>query len=140
LLGRADRLRRHGLHRPLRRRGESDERPRLGHARRDVLGPASPASAAAEAEAGEEAPPEEEVESALGVPLASITSFVGSHGIDAVFLLMLAAALVPAASELVMVYAGAVAGGTFASAHVVLFGHHVDRPAWAYVTMAATGV
>jgi membrane protein DedA with SNARE-associated domain len=74
------------------------------------------------------------------VPLASITSFVGSHGVYAVFLLMLAAALVPAASELVMVYAGAVAGGAFASAHVVLFGHRIDRPSWAYVTMAATGV
>ena len=74
------------------------------------------------------------------VPLASITSFVGDHGIYAVFVLMLAAAVVPAASELVMVYAGAVAGGAFASAHVVLFGHRVDTPAWAYVTMAATGV
>jgi membrane protein DedA with SNARE-associated domain len=45
------------------------------------------------------------------VPLASITSFVGDHGVYAVFVLMLAAAVVPAASELVMVYAGAVAGG-----------------------------
>jgi membrane protein DedA with SNARE-associated domain len=52
---------------------------------------------------------------------------------------MLAAALVPAGSELVMIYAGAVAGGTFASAHVVLFGHRIDTPAWAYVTMAAAG-
>jgi membrane protein DedA with SNARE-associated domain len=74
------------------------------------------------------------------VTLASITSFVGDHGVYAVFLLMLAAALVPAASELVMVYAGAVAGGAFASAHVVLFGHRVDTPVWAYVTMATTGV
>ena len=39
-----------------------------------------------------------------------------------------------------MVYAGAVAGGAFASAHVVLFGHRIDTPAWAYVTMAVTGV
>ncbi len=72
--------------------------------------------------------------------LASITSFVGDHGVYAVFLLMLVAAVVPAASELVMVYAGAVAGGAFASAHVVLFGHRIDTPAWAYVTMAVTGV
>ncbi len=72
--------------------------------------------------------------------LASITSFVGDHGVYAVFGLMLAAAIVPAASELVMVYAGAVAGGAFASAHVILFGHRIDTPAWAYVTMAATGV
>lgn len=72
--------------------------------------------------------------------LASITSFVGDHGVYAVFVLMLAAAVVPAASELVMVYAGAVAGGAFASAHVALFGHRIDTPAWAYVTMAVTGV
>jgi membrane protein DedA with SNARE-associated domain len=52
---------------------------------------------------------------------------------------MLAAALVPAGSELVMIYAGAVAGGAFASAHVVLFGHRIDTPAWAYVTMATAG-
>lgn len=71
--------------------------------------------------------------------LASLTSFVGNHGVYAVFLLMLAAALVPAGSELVMIYAGAVAGGAFSSAHVVLFGHRVDTPAWAYVTMAAAG-
>ena len=73
------------------------------------------------------------------MPVASITSFVGSHGVYAVFLMMLAAALLPAASELVMVYAGAVAGGAFASAHVELFGHRIDSPGWAYVTMATTG-
>jgi membrane protein DedA with SNARE-associated domain len=73
------------------------------------------------------------------VLLASLTSFVGNHGVYAVFLLMLAAALVPAGSELVMIYAGAVAGGAFASAHVVLFGHRIDTPVWAYVTMAAAG-
>ena len=72
--------------------------------------------------------------------LASLTSFVGNHGVYAVFLLMLVAALVPAASELVMIYAGAVAGGTFASAHVVLFGHPIDTPAWAYLAMAGAGV
>jgi membrane protein DedA with SNARE-associated domain len=71
--------------------------------------------------------------------LASLTSFVGGHGVYAVFLLMLVAAVVPAASELVMIYAGAVAGGTFASAHVVLFGDRISTPAWAYVTVAATG-
>ena len=71
--------------------------------------------------------------------VASITSFVGSHGVYAVFLLMLVAALLPAASELVMVYAGAVAGGAFADAHVTLFGDRIDEPVWAYVAMATTG-
>src|SRR5512144_1192671 len=50
--------------------------------------------------------------------------------IDAVF---------PAASELVMVYAGALASGAFASQHVVLFGHQIDSGGWAYVTMALAG-
>jgi membrane protein DedA with SNARE-associated domain len=74
------------------------------------------------------------------VQVASITSFVGNHGIYAVFLLMLVAALLPAASELVMVYAGALAGGAFANAHVALFGHRIDTAAWAYVAVATTGV
>ena len=71
--------------------------------------------------------------------LASLTSFIGNHGVYAVFLLMLVAALVPAASELVMIYAGAVASGAIPSAHVVLFGHQIDSHFWAYVTMAAAG-
>src|SRR5205085_4184425 len=53
---------------------------------------------------------------------------------------MAAAAVVPAASELVMIYAGAVAAGAFASAHVDLFGHRISTPVWAFVTMALTGV
>lgn len=74
------------------------------------------------------------------MPVASITSLIGDHGVYAVFLLMVAAAVVPAASELVMVYAGAVASGAFGSAHVILFGHRISTPAWAYVTMALAGL
>jgi len=66
----------------------------------------------------------------------SITSFVGNHGVEAVFILMAIDAVFPAASELVMVYAGAVASGAFASQHVVLFGNTIDSHGWAYVTMA----
>ena len=135
-LGRPHELGRRRLFGPLRRRGDRGQRPRAGDARRD-LRPQPPASTTAPKE--ETAAKEEEVESPRLV-LASITSFVGDHGVYAVFVLMLAAAVVPAASELVMVYAGAVAGGAFASAHVVLFGHRIDTPAWAYVTMAVTGV
>jgi len=74
------------------------------------------------------------------VLLASLTSFVGDHGVYAVFALMLVAAVVPAGSELVMTYAGAVAGGAFASQHVVLFGDRIDSHGWGYVTMAVAGV
>ena len=69
----------------------------------------------------------------------TITTFVGDHGVYAVFLLMAIDAVFPAASELVMVYAGALASGAFASQHVVLFGHEIDPGGWAFVTMALAG-
>jgi len=69
----------------------------------------------------------------------SITSFVGNHGVYAVFLLMAIDAVFPAASELVMVYAGALASGAFAGQHVVLFGSHVSSPFWGFVTMSLAG-
>jgi membrane protein DedA with SNARE-associated domain len=69
----------------------------------------------------------------------SVTSFVGDHGVYAVFLLMAVDAVFPAASELVMVYAGALASGAFASQHVVLFGHEIEPGLGAYVTMALSG-
>ena len=69
----------------------------------------------------------------------SITSFVGNHGVEAVFVLMAIDAVFPAASELVMVYAGAVASGAFASQHVVLFGNTIESHGWAYMTMAMAG-
>jgi membrane protein DedA with SNARE-associated domain len=69
----------------------------------------------------------------------SITTFIGDHGVYAVFLLMAIDAVFPAASELVMVYAGALASGAFASQHVVLFGHRIDSGFWAFITMALAG-
>lgn len=69
----------------------------------------------------------------------SVTSFVGDHGVYAVFLLMAIDAVFPAASELVMVYAGALASGAFASQHVVLFGHQIESGFGAYVTMSLSG-
>jgi len=69
----------------------------------------------------------------------SVTSFVGDHGVYAVFLLMAIDAVFPAASELVMVYAGALASGAFASQHVVLFGHEIESGLGAYVTMSLSG-
>jgi membrane protein DedA with SNARE-associated domain len=69
----------------------------------------------------------------------SITSFVGDHGVYAVFVLMAIDAVFPAASELVMVYAGALASGAFASQQVVLFGHEIAPGFGAYVTMSLSG-
>jgi membrane protein DedA with SNARE-associated domain len=70
----------------------------------------------------------------------SVTSFVGDHGLYAVFALMLVAAVLPTASELVMLYAGALASGAFASAHVTAFGNRIDTAFWAYLAVVLTGV
>ncbi len=60
------------------------------------------------------------------MPVASIlsgvtdllTNVVGDYGLYAVFLLMAVDAVLPAASEVVMVYGGAVAAGAFAGQDV----------------------
>src|SRR5437016_9836930 len=69
----------------------------------------------------------------------SITSLIGDHGVYAVFLLMAIDAVFPAASELVMLYAGALAAAAFSSQHVVLFGSRISSHAAAYVVMALAG-
>jgi membrane protein DedA with SNARE-associated domain len=69
----------------------------------------------------------------------ALTALVGDHGVYAVFALMFIDAVFPAASELVMVYAGAVAAGAFAGQDVVLFGEKIDSHFWAYVAMATAG-
>lgn len=70
---------------------------------------------------------------------SSLTSLIGNHGIYAVFGLMAIDAVLPAASELVMVYAGALAAGVFAGQHVDLFGTRISSHAWAFVAMALAG-
>jgi len=71
---------------------------------------------------------------------SSFTSQVASHGAYAVFVLMAIDAVFPAASELVMLYAGAVAAGVFSSAHSVsLFGAKIGFGASAFVVMALAG-
>ncbi len=57
----------------------------------------------------------------------SVTSAIGDYGLYAIFLLMLVDAVFPAASEVVMVYGGALAAGAFAGQDVVLFGRHDRR-------------
>jgi membrane protein DedA with SNARE-associated domain len=76
--------------------------------------------------------------------LASITSTFESHiatqGAYAVFVLMAIDAVFPAASELVMLYAGAVAAGVFpGSHHVSLFGAKVGFGIGAFIVMALAG-
>jgi membrane protein DedA with SNARE-associated domain len=69
----------------------------------------------------------------------TITSVIGDYGLYAVFLLMLVDAVFPAASELVMLYAGAVAAGAFPGHSVTLFGQEIESTFWAYVAMATAG-
>jgi membrane protein DedA with SNARE-associated domain len=76
----------------------------------------------------------------LGSLSSSFTSAVASHGVYAVFGLMAVDAVFPAFSELVMLYAGAVAAGVFASAHhVSLLGASIGFGAAAFVVMALAG-
>ncbi len=77
---------------------------------------------------------------ALASLTSSVTTFIGDYGLYAVFLLMAVDAVFPAASELVMLYAGALAAGAFSGQHVVLFGHRIDSHFWAFVAVSLAGV
>jgi membrane protein DedA with SNARE-associated domain len=78
------------------------------------------------------------VASITGSLTDSITSLIGNHGVEAVFGLMLIDAVFPAFSELVMLYAGALAAGAFAQS-VVLFGQPIESRPLAYLTMVLAG-
>jgi membrane protein DedA with SNARE-associated domain len=71
---------------------------------------------------------------------SSLTTFIGDHGLYAVFALMLLDSVLPAASELVMLYAGVLASGALAGQDIVLFGHRIDSHFWGYVAIATAGV
>ena len=70
---------------------------------------------------------------------SSFTSAVANHGVYAVFGLMAIDALFPAASELVMLYAGAVAAGVFGTHGLTLFGSRIGSGAGAFVALALAG-
>ena len=67
-----------------------------------------------------------------------VTSLVGDYGLYAVFLLMMVDAVFPAASEVVMVFGGALASGAL-GADVVLFGTTLDPGLEAYIGIALAG-
>ncbi len=80
----------------------------------------------------------------------SITNAVANHGVYAVFGLMALDAVFPAASELVMLVAGAVSAGAFVSMEpgclgcqpspgISLFGTHVHYGVGAFIVMALAG-
>jgi membrane protein DedA with SNARE-associated domain len=69
----------------------------------------------------------------------AVTSAIGNYGLYAVFVLMLIDAVFPAASEVVMVYAGAIASGAIAGQTVSLAGHTFGSGLPAYLAMALAG-
>ena len=69
----------------------------------------------------------------------TVTRWIGDAGIYAVFGLMLVDAVFPAASEVVMVYGGAVAAGAFPGQSVTLFGHDLSYGFPAYLAIALAG-
>ena len=71
---------------------------------------------------------------------ASFTSQIANHGVYAVFGLMALDAVFPAFSELVMLYAGAVAAGAFSAANgVTIFGSRIGFGGGAFVALALAG-
>ncbi len=79
------------------------------------------------------------VASILSEATNAVTSVIGDYGLYAVFLLMLVDAVFPAASEVVMVYGGAVAAGAFANQDVTLFGRTIEEGLPAYLAIALAG-
>src|SRR5438093_748961 len=71
---------------------------------------------------------------------SSITSLIGDHGLYAIFVLMVIAAVLPAASELTMLYAGALAAGAFEGVRVIAFGHEIHSQGAAYVAVCLAGL
>jgi membrane protein DedA with SNARE-associated domain len=79
------------------------------------------------------------VASVLSEITEAITSAIGDYGLYAVFFLMLIDAVFPAASEVVMVYGGALASGAFAGQSVTLFGTTIEEGVPAYLAIALAG-
>jgi membrane protein DedA with SNARE-associated domain len=69
----------------------------------------------------------------------AVTSFIGDYGLYAVFVLSFVDAILPAASEVVMVYGGALAAGAFPGSDVSLFGITFGATWEAYLAVAIAG-
>jgi membrane protein DedA with SNARE-associated domain len=69
----------------------------------------------------------------------AVTQWIADYGLYAIFFLSLVDAVLPAASEVVMVYAGALAGGAFAGQTVTLFGEPIESTFWAWLAVVIAG-
>jgi membrane protein DedA with SNARE-associated domain len=75
----------------------------------------------------------------LGSVTGQVTSWIGHHGVYAVFAVMAIDAVLPAGGELAMLYAGALAGGAIPGAHPVMFGTHLHTGLESYLVLVAAG-
>ena len=75
----------------------------------------------------------------VGSLSTSLTNLIGDYGLYAVFALMMVDAVFPAASELVMLYGGAVASGALTGQSVTLFGYEFSSGFPAYFAIALAG-
>jgi membrane protein DedA with SNARE-associated domain len=69
----------------------------------------------------------------------AVTSWIADYGLYSIFFLSLIDAVLPAASELVMVYGGALAAGAFSADRVKLGGDPIESTAWAFIAVATAG-
>jgi membrane protein DedA with SNARE-associated domain len=68
-----------------------------------------------------------------------LTAWVGHHGAYAVLLIMALDSVLPAAGELTMLYAGALAAGAIAGRHPIVLGHTLHTGLESYLVLAAAG-
>jgi membrane protein DedA with SNARE-associated domain len=68
-----------------------------------------------------------------------VTSWIADYGLYAVFVLSAIDAVLPAASELVMVYGGALAAGAFSDERLSLFGTPIESTWSAFLWVALAG-
>ena len=69
----------------------------------------------------------------------AVTAWIASYGVYAVFVLSVVDAVLPAASELVMVYAGALAAGAFSDERITFAGDPIESTAGAFLAVAVAG-
>lgn len=70
---------------------------------------------------------------------SQVTSWIGHHGVYAVFVLMALDALLPVGGELIMLYAGVLAGGAVAGAHATVLGAQFATGLESYLVLALAG-
>jgi membrane protein DedA with SNARE-associated domain len=70
----------------------------------------------------------------------ALVEAIGSAGVYAIFWLMFLDAVFPAGSEIVMLYAGALAAGAFPEHQVSLFGTEIESTGWAFFVVSMAGV